>query len=154
MKKITVEKTGYKKVHLPQHAQQRLILVSCYRVSNESKGLPPHHLQEGFGIKGWQITPLRLPSPVEIVAIWSPIPGTILRLRDDRTILVCVQRRRIILDPRSCEQIARFLCTQQASKQRTHILEEEEQFPDFKPLKADASGTALSLIRSLFLDMA
>jgi hypothetical protein len=150
MKKITVEKRGYKKVHLPQHAQQRLILVSCYRVSNEGKGLPPHQLQEGFGIKGWQITSLRLPSPVEIVAIRPPIPGTILRLRDDRTILVCVQRRRIILDPRSCEQIALFLCTQQASKQAKN----SHQFPDFKPLKADASGTALSLNRSLFLDMA
>lgn len=43
----------------------------------------PHHLQEGFGIEGRQVTAFRLPSPVEIVGIRPAIPWTILRLRDD-----------------------------------------------------------------------
>lgn len=80
---------------------------------------PPHHLHEGFGIKGKQVTTLRLPSLVEIVGIRPTNPWTIMHLRDNGATLVCVQGWRTIFHPCSYEQMVRFLWTQQVIKKNT-----------------------------------
>ena len=59
---------------LRHYAEQRLHLVACDGISNEDKLLTAHGLQKSLRVASEDLATTRLPLPVQVPAVLSPIP--------------------------------------------------------------------------------
>ena len=57
-------------------------MVPSNRVTNKCHCLSLHNLQKWLGIKPWQFTLVRFPSPIEKILVHPPLLETILWIRD------------------------------------------------------------------------